>query len=287
MNKKPLDIFDFLRGKFPKEDFFSLYKKRDRIAEKLPYIAKIRNTDWTIADNRKVNHQILKDKLNDLFEVLEQKKFPNIEKLKKAKEIINSVDMRYYSMKQDFNFCYSDNFHTLFFFYYNDKYISDIKKYKRWTFDREYNVSDLLSSIINKYESRKREQEIYSRIKKFRAAKKQRFIVEIDFIGFYFYSDWTTNHQEKLHLLISDINEEAVLKRIYKGIKNDANDIVKHLSSKECHQGNIISYKFLEINEENINKVLQCRQNRHLYRKNNYEKWNCFSLYVDEVRHIA
>lgn len=282
--KQPLYIYAQLSSKFPKMDFFELYEKRDRIAKKLPNITKVRDTDWTLAEHRKINHLVLKDKLNLLLDTLVAKKYKNVELIDEIRQIINNEDLRYYSQYQKFNFSYDDNFSDLYFFYYDNEYINKIKRYKAWTGDREYNIFDLLNSILRKHLSKKREKEYYSRIREFRKSKKQTFLVEVDFLGYYFWSDWTTSHRETLYLLITDTNKETVINRLTKGVDKDATCITKSLSSKKCHQGTIKQISFLDFNEENLLKVKDCKDKKDSYGKPKYERWECFSNLVNQIR---
>lgn len=282
---KPLDIFNMLSKRYPDMDFFELYEIRDRVAKKLPNITKIRDTDWTLAKYRKINHIILKEKLKELIYILKDNQYKNINLLDKVEKIIDSEDLRYYSQYQKYNFCYGDNFHTLFFFYYNEKYISEIKRYKKWTFDRELQISDLLRAISEKYESKKRETLIYLNIRKFKHSKKHTFIVEIDFYGYKFWSDWTTTGRETIYLIISDTNKEAVINRIISNEKTkDATSLIVDFAIGDFHQGTIKNINFLPITEENILKAkLHQKNSKYRYRKT-YDKWNCFSDKVHVFR---
>lgn len=282
---KPLDIFDMLSKKYPDMEFFELYEIRDRIVEKLPNIAKVRETDYSLAEYRKINHILLQKKLEELISVLKEKKYKNIDLVDKVEKIIKNEDLRYYSQYQKYNFCYSDNFHTLFFFYYNEKYISKIKRYKKWTFDREYKINDLLDSIYSKYESKKREAAIYSNIRKFRKSKKHTFIIEIDFYGYRFWSDWTTTGSETIYLIISDVNKEAVINRIVSHEKTkDATSLIVDFAIGDFSQGTIKNISFLPITKENIEKAkLQQKNKKRKYTKR-YDKWDCFSDKVHVFR---
>lgn len=282
---KPLDIFSILSKKYPDMEFFELYEIRDRIIEKLPNIAKVRETDYSLAKYRKINHIILKEKLKELINVLKDKEYKNINLLDKVEKILDCEDLRYYSQYQKYNFCYSDNFHTLFFFYYNEKYISRIKKYKKWTFDREYKIYDLLDSIYRKYESKKREASIYSNIRKFRKSKKHTFIVEIDFYGYKFWSDWTTTGSETIYLIISDVNKEAVINRIVSNEKTkDATSLIVDFAIGDFSQGTIKNISFLPITKENIEKAKLHQKNSKYRHRKTYDKWNCFSNEISLLR---
>lgn len=282
---KPLDIFSILSKKYPDMDFFELYEIRDRVANKLPNITKIRDTDWTLAKHRKINHIILKEKLKELIAVLKYKEYKKIDLLDKVEKIVDYEDLRYYSQYQKYNFCYSDNFHTLFFFYYDEKYISEIKRYKKWTFDREYRIYDLLDSICSKYESKKREASIYSNIKKFKHLKKHTFIVEIDFYGYKFWSDWTTTGRETVYLIISDVNKEAVINRIISNEKTkDATSLIVDFAIGDFSQGTIKNINFLPITLENILKAKSHQKNSKYRHRKTYDKWNCFSNEISLLR---
>ncbi|MEV9477464.1 hypothetical protein ACOTVS_09980 [Aliarcobacter butzleri] len=283
MSKKPLYIFEYFMQKYPKTDFIELMTKVDNTSRKLPEIKKIRESDWTLAKYKKINPGILKDKLNMLFDVLIEKGYKNIEKIKIARDIINNEDMRYYSQQQYFKFCYSDDFSTLYLFYYNDTFIQTIKNYKKWTFDREYSIFCLLDAIINKYNYKNREKEYFSRIKNIKKLKNKLFIVEVDFIGYNLDNEWAMPHNEKIYLIISDINKAAVLKRISDDGKK-ANSIINNLSSRKCHQGSIKSINFLDLNSENIQKAKECIKNKHTFNSHSYDKWICFSQRVHNER---
>lgn len=271
--KMPLDIFSSLRDKFPTTDFFELYEKRDRIVKKLPNLSKVRETEYTLSKYRKIDSIVLREKIELLLKTLEEKKYYKTELIEEIREILKNEDMRYYSQQQYFNFCYSDDFHNIFFFYYDDSYINKIKKYKKWTFDRSYAIGCLLESIRRKSNSKKREKEYYSRIRQFRKMKKQVFTLEVAFVRVDYTFDWACSSDEKVLVTISDINKDTVLRRITED-GNTVTRIIKSLCKQNCSVGYVKSINFLDANKHSKNKE----------KRNDYEKWNCFEKEVHALR---
>lgn len=269
--KEPMDIFDYLRKKYPNSDFFKLYEQRDRIAKKLPMVENVSNNRYK---HHKINPLILKEKLLVLFDVLIKKRYKNIEMIEKCKNIIEKEDLRYYSQNQQYRFCYTDNFNNVYDFYYSDL-IKKIQKYKRWTIDREFNIYCLLDAIIVKNESKIRESKYYSSIRKFKHAKKQTFLISFDFDGTYYFLDWYQNHKEKVYIFISDTSKEAALERLQKDNKA-THLVIDMLSSRDC-QGNIKNIQFLPFTDENITLAKRLSNKK-------YDKWNCHSDEINFLR---
>ncbi|WP_066408162.1 hypothetical protein [Aliarcobacter skirrowii] len=110
---------------------------------------------------------------------------------------------------------------------------------------------------------------IYSNIRKFRKSKKHTFIVEIDFYGYRFWSDWTTTGSEAIYLIISDVNKEAVINRIVSHEKTkDATSLIVDFAIGDFSQGTIKNISFLPITKENIEKAkLHQKNSKYRYKK--------------------
>ena len=268
---EPKDIFDFLRNKHPKKDFFELYDTRDNLAKKLPEIEKVSSTRYKY---KKLNHNILKDKAQKLLDDLVKKNYPDLNRIKKVQHILDTQDLRYYSQNQYYTFCYSDDFHRIYDFYFNKDYIKTINRYKKWNTNRVFEVLCLLDAFIDKYDSKIREQEIYSKIHNFRKQKHQNYIVKFNYNSTYDLMDWFGVHNQEMCLLITDVSEEQVIKRLHDD--NESSRMVNSLSSVKGCKGYIKDIEFLELNKENYLLAKECNSKRHCKYDKDYDKWNMF-----------